>query len=301
MTSNIVIFTDGASRGNPGPAAIGVVIQDEKGNVICTISLCLGKATNNQAEYRAIIAGLEKAREMGATDVEVRSDSELMVRQLSGEYKVKNALLTPLYLKTQELSRGFSSFKVNYIPREKNSEADKLANQALDGSRERTSPVTAFGPINVHVASKKDFKSIVEIMAETEKIHVEGVPWVFRVISSEQKMDDLAIAVSGDTSGILVAEINGTILGYIQLSLKAHENIHMLKARRYVKVQDVAVKQEFRRSGAGSALMKATEAWAKSKGADVIELNVWEFNRGALSFYQAMGYSTIGRGMWKKI
>jgi ribonuclease HI len=301
MTSNIVIFTDGASRGNPGPAAIGVVIQDEKGNVICTISLCLGKATNNQAEYRAIISGLEKAREMGATDVEVRSDSELVVRQLSGEYKVKNALLTPLYLKTQQLSRGFSSFKVNYIPREKNSEADKLANQALDGSRERTNPVTASVPINVRAASKKDFKSIVEIMAETEKIHVEAIPWVFRVISSEQKMDDLAIAVSGDTSGILVAEINGTILGYIQLSLKAHENIHMLKARRYVKVQDVAVKQEFRRSGAGSALMKATEAWAKSKGADVIELNVWEFNRGALSFYQAMGYSTIGRGMWKKI
>lgn len=301
MTSNIVIFTDGASRGNPGPAAIGVVIQDEKGNVIGNISLCLGKATNNQAEYRAIIAGLEKAREMGATDVEVRSDSELVVRQLSGEYKVKNALLTPLYLKTQELSRGFSSFKVNYIPREKNSEADKLANQALDGSRERTNPVTAIGPINVRAASKEDFKSIVEIMAETEKIHVEAVPWVFRVISSEQKMEDLELAVSGDTSGILVAEINGTILGYIQLSLKAHENIHMLKARRYVKVQDVAVKQEFRRSGAGSALIKATEAWAKAKGADVIELNVWEFNHGALSFYQAMGYSTIGRGMWKKI
>jgi ribosomal protein S18 acetylase RimI-like enzyme len=261
----------------------------------------LGKATNNQAEYRAMIAGLEKARDMGANGVEVRSDSELVVRQLSGEYKVKNASLTPLYLKTQQLSRGFSSFKVNYIPREKNSEADKLANQALDGSSERTNQVTAVGPINVRAASKKDFKSIVEIMADTEKIHVEAVPWVFRVISSEQKMDDLAIAVSGDTSGILVAEINGTILGYIQLSLKAHENIHMLKARRYVKVQDVAVKQEFRRSGAGSALMKATEAWAKSKGADVIELNVWEFNRGALSFYQAMGYSTIGRGMWKKV
>jgi ribonuclease HI/ribosomal protein S18 acetylase RimI-like enzyme len=300
-SKRLVIFTDGASRGNPGPAAIGVVVQDETGKIVDSISLCLGKATNNQAEYRAIIAGLEKALEMGAIDVELRSDSELVVRQLSGEYKVKNALLTPMFLKIERLRRGFSSFKVNYIPREKNSEADKLANQALDGSKQRANSSPGLNPVNVRPAAKSDFNSIVEIMAETEKLHVAAVPRVFRTISSEQKIEDLGHTLADRTTGFLVAEAQGKILGYIQLSARESEDVHMLKARRYVKVQDVAVKEEFRRSGAGSALMNGAEAWAKAKGIDVIELNVWEFNNGAFLFYQTMGYSTIGRGMWKQI
>jgi ribonuclease HI/GNAT superfamily N-acetyltransferase len=297
----VVIFTDGASRGNPGPAAIGVVIQDENGHVLDTISLCLGRATNNQAEYRAIIAGLEQALKLGVTEVELRSDSELVVRQLSGEYRVKNALLAPLFKKTEDLCRGFSSFKAGYIPREKNAEADKLANQALDGAKNSASALRDLNTVTVRPASRPDFKGIVEIMSETEKIHVAGAPWVFRVISSQQKTEDLERALQDKSGAILVAEAAGKILGYIQISLKENENIHMLKARRYVKVQDLAVKQEFRRSGAGRALMQTAEAWAKAKGVDIVELNVWEFNGGAFSFYQKMGYSTIGRGMWKKI
>jgi ribonuclease HI len=137
----LVIYTDGASRGNPGPAAIGAVIQDESGRTVDTISQCLGETTNNQAEYRAVIAGLERALALGATHVELRSDSELVVRQLCNQYKVKNEALKPLFRKVAALRENFSDLTVNYIPREKNREADKLANMALD----RRPPAQASG------------------------------------------------------------------------------------------------------------------------------------------------------------
>jgi ribonuclease HI len=131
----LVIYTDGASRGNPGPAAIGVVIQDESGQVCDTISQCLGETTNNQAEYRAVIAGLERALGLGATQVELRSDSELVVRQLCGQYRVKDAGLKLLFQKVESLRARFTGLSFTYIPREKNREADKLANEALNGRK----------------------------------------------------------------------------------------------------------------------------------------------------------------------
>ena len=130
--NKVVIYTDGAARGNPGPAAIGVVIKDESGATIATISLRLGVTTNNQAEYYAIIAGLEKAVSMGVKNVSVKSDSELVVEQLNGRYKVKNAALRPLYLKVVELTGALDSFAISYIPRAQNAAADALANKALD-------------------------------------------------------------------------------------------------------------------------------------------------------------------------
>ena len=93
----MIIFTDGTAEPNPGPAAIGAIIKDEQGRVITSISQRIGIATNNQAEYRAIIAALEEAIRLGATHVELNSDSELVVRQISGRYRVKNAALKPLY------------------------------------------------------------------------------------------------------------------------------------------------------------------------------------------------------------
>jgi ribonuclease HI len=129
------IFTDGASRGNPGPSAIGVVLKDEKNTTVATISQALGVTTNNQAEYRAIIAGLEKALKMGARQVAVKSDSELMVKQINGEYKIKNAALRPLYLKALELIGYLESFSIVYIPRAQNAAADALANKALDSAQ----------------------------------------------------------------------------------------------------------------------------------------------------------------------
>ncbi len=129
----LVIYADGASRGNPGPAAIGATIKDEQGRLIACISQGIGRATNNQAEYRAIIAALEKAISLGAREVEVRSDSELVVKQINGRYRVKKAHLKLLYQQVRQLQNSLESFTVTCIPRERNVEADKLANVALKG------------------------------------------------------------------------------------------------------------------------------------------------------------------------
>ena len=130
--SRVVIFTDGASRGNPGPAAIGAIIKDEKGNPVASISRYLGTTTNNQAEYQAIIAALEKAVGLGARQVQLYSDSELVVRQINGRYKIKHAALRPLYQEVARLAGALESFQIACIPREQNAAADALANKALD-------------------------------------------------------------------------------------------------------------------------------------------------------------------------
>ena len=126
-----MINADGASRHNPGPAAIGATIKDERGRLLASISRRIGRATNNQAEYRALIAALEKAVDLGARQVDIRLDSELVVKQVKGKYRVKNAALRPLYLKVGELLSQMESFTISSVPREQNAEADRLANKAL--------------------------------------------------------------------------------------------------------------------------------------------------------------------------
>ena len=130
--NKVIVCTDGAARGNPGPASIGVTIKDEKGNLLASISRGIGVTTNNQAEYRAVIAALEKVVNLGIKNVELRADSELVVKQISGKYKVKNVGLRSLYQKVVQLIGSLESFKIKYIPRAQNSEADALANKALD-------------------------------------------------------------------------------------------------------------------------------------------------------------------------
>ena len=130
--SRLRINSDGASRGNPGPAAIGATVKDEQGRLVASVSRAIGRATNNQAEYRALIAALEKAAELGAQRVDVRLDAELVVRQLQGKYRVKNQALRPLYLRAAELLGKFAGFTIATVPRAENAEADRLANQALD-------------------------------------------------------------------------------------------------------------------------------------------------------------------------
>ena len=131
-TDKYVIYTDGAARGNPGPAAIGVIIKDESGKTVASVSRRLGTTTNNQAEYRAIIAALEKAVSLGARNVVLKSDSELAVKQISGQYKIKNTALRPLYQEVVRLTGALESFSIAYIPREQNAAADALANKALN-------------------------------------------------------------------------------------------------------------------------------------------------------------------------
>jgi ribonuclease HI len=127
----LVIYTDGASLGNPGRAAIGVVIQDGQGRVITRLSRSIGYATNNQAEYWAIIAALEEAARLDAGAVDIKSDSELVVEQLNGRYRVKKASLRPLYQKVVQLIGSLEGSTITHIPRTQNKEADNLAHRAL--------------------------------------------------------------------------------------------------------------------------------------------------------------------------
>jgi ribonuclease HI len=127
-----LVYTDGASRGNPGEAAIGGAIYGPDGGEAHTVSRRIGRATNNEAEYQAAIAGLEAAVALGASEVELRMDSELVVRQLEMRYKVRNPRLQPMFARLLELRRKFNVFEVRAIPRERNKRADELANQALD-------------------------------------------------------------------------------------------------------------------------------------------------------------------------
>ena len=128
----VVIFTDGAAVPNPGPAAIGAVIKNKQGRLITTISQSIGRATNNQAEYRAIIAALENAISLGASQVDMRSDSELVVKQINDQYRVKKASLKPLYQQVKQLQSQLEGFTITHIPRQQNMEADSLANMALE-------------------------------------------------------------------------------------------------------------------------------------------------------------------------
>ena len=130
----VTIWVDGASRGNPGQAAIGVIIKDEQGKIITRISRRIGTTTNNQAEYSAIIVALEKVIESGITHVEIKSDSELVVKQINGGYRVKKATLKPLYQQVKQSQGLLEGFAITHIPRRQNAAADRLANMALDSA-----------------------------------------------------------------------------------------------------------------------------------------------------------------------
>jgi ribonuclease HI len=140
----VQIYIDGAARGNPGPAGIGVVIK--KGSqTFAEISDFIGKATNNIAEYIAFIRGLEEALVLGATKVECFSDSELLVKQINGEYKVKNEGLSPLHHHAKSLIKKFKTFSISHTVREENKHADELANKGIDENPLKDSPL--FGKI----------------------------------------------------------------------------------------------------------------------------------------------------------
>jgi ribonuclease HI len=126
------LSTDGGARGNPGPAAAAYVLEAEDGTVLDARGEAIGLATNNVAEYRALVAGLRKALELGVDEVEVVSDSELLVRQMTGEYRVKNAALVELSLEAARLAREIGRVRYTAVRREHNELADRLVNEALD-------------------------------------------------------------------------------------------------------------------------------------------------------------------------
>jgi ribonuclease HI len=128
----VVVHVDGGARGNPGPAAIGVVVSSPDGQVLDEVAERIGVATNNVAEYRALLRGVERARALGATEVEIVNDSELVAKQLTGAYKVKHPAMKPLYAEALAALRSFDTWRVHSVPRGRNARADELVNQALD-------------------------------------------------------------------------------------------------------------------------------------------------------------------------
>lgn len=132
--TRLVVYVDGGARGNPGPAAIGVVVSTAEGAPVEQLGEPIGETTNNVAEYRALLRGLERARALGASDVEVVGDSELVAKQVNGQYKVKHAGLKPLHAEAQQALAGFERWRVRTVPRAQNAAADALVNAALDAA-----------------------------------------------------------------------------------------------------------------------------------------------------------------------
>jgi ribonuclease HI len=130
----VVLHVDGGARGNPGPAAIGVVVSSPDGDVLEELSETIGVATNNVAEYKALLRGLERARVLGASEVAIVNDSELVARQLTGAYKVKHPAMKPLHAEAMAALSAFARWSVRSVPRAENARADELVNQALDAA-----------------------------------------------------------------------------------------------------------------------------------------------------------------------
>jgi ribonuclease HI len=134
----VVVHVDGGARGNPGPAAAASVVSTSTGEILDEASELLGPVTNNVAEYRALLLGLRRARELGATEVEVVNDSELIAKQVRGLYKVKHVAMRPLHREAMSALRDFEAWKIRTVPRAQNADADALVNAALDGARATT-------------------------------------------------------------------------------------------------------------------------------------------------------------------
>ncbi len=132
--AKVTVNVDGGARGNPGPAAIGVVVRDAGGAVVEALGETIGAATNNVAEYRALLRGIELAAAHGATELELVGDSELVVRQIEGRYKVKNAAMKELHAEAKKGLAGFEKWTIRHVKRAQNADADRLVNEALDNA-----------------------------------------------------------------------------------------------------------------------------------------------------------------------
>ena len=130
----MIVNVDGGARGYPGPAAIGIVVRDGEGNVLQELGETIGEATNNVAEYRALIRGIEMARELGADELQIQGDSELVVKQMLGQYKVKHPDMKPLHAQAKDALAAVSDWSISHVRREQNADADALVNQALDAA-----------------------------------------------------------------------------------------------------------------------------------------------------------------------
>ncbi len=154
---------DGGSRGNPGPASYGVVIRNERGEIVAKLKKYIGRMTNNVAEYYGLIAALDYAQSQGVRALRIESDSELLVRQMLGHYKVKSPDLRPLFERARKMSSTFESFRIDHVYREHNSEADALANEALDETSGRTKPAASAAVEDKPSAKKNEMSDLAAV------------------------------------------------------------------------------------------------------------------------------------------
>jgi ribonuclease HI len=150
----LILHIDGASRGNPGPAAVGVVLADKDGTVLAEVSEYIGETTNNVAEYQALLRGLQEAARLAAKDISVYGDSQLLIRQMSGVYRVRHPGLLPLYNEARNMVRSFSQVSFIHVPREENTRADELANRALDEQSKKIPVTKVASPTNLETTSQ---------------------------------------------------------------------------------------------------------------------------------------------------
>ncbi len=203
----LVTYTDGGSRSNPGPAASGIVIKDETGKILASYGEYLGTATNNVAEYSAIISALKKARELGATEVECLADSKLVIEQLSGNWKVKEPSLQKLWLEAWNLLQSFRQYKLKHILRAKNTEADAEVNKILD--KETGSKKKSFGeetplPECVPPHAKRMFKGVLFDTYQWEQELYDGTYKTFEKMVRKPSTD--IIATDGKKIMVLMQE-----------------------------------------------------------------------------------------------
>jgi len=214
-----ILYTDGGSRGNPGPAGIGFVLNH--GHVkSCDGGAFIGSETNNVAEYKALIWGLENALAVGITQLEVRSDSELLVRQLKGEYKVKNEGLKPLHIDAFSLARRFESVEFVHIPREENEAADALANEAMDLRETVGSPVMPYQPTSSLFDFEEDAKLAPEVAEVNTPFEDEAVEVPAVEVLSEACDEDIQHATATATTTVIGEESNP--VGIYTLTVKDH-------------------------------------------------------------------------------
>jgi formyltetrahydrofolate-dependent phosphoribosylglycinamide formyltransferase len=203
LAQTITIYTDGGSRGNPGPAAGAFVLLDENGKQLCAQAKFLSIATNNAAEYTALVNAIKKAIALGADNVKIFSDSELMVRQINGDYKVKNDNLRELFEQCFDGLAKFKSWQINHIPREKNKLADKLVNRAIDAARDIDQKAEKTKHLRLGILISGSGRTMVNIQ---------------ELIKQKQLDAEIAIVISSksDTTGVEKAKAAGLPLEIIR-------------------------------------------------------------------------------------
>lgn len=304
---SVVMYTDGASRGNPGPASIGVLFVNAKGEEIATISEAIGDQTNNFAEYFAVIEGLKKAIKNKVTQIHLKSDSEFLIKQLKGEYKVKSETILPLYEEAKSLLKKFKEIKLEHVRREKNKEADRLANKALDSGKEPMEfKVATFGGGLEQASLDLDYTPPLE----REKVDIKIIPMkeeylneyrsVLDQVAREEEHLCLISAPDPEKSrsffknviagnGVfLLAQSQGRIIGWLDI-VRGEEPRFGHRG-----TLGMGILKEYRSKSVGKRLLETAIQEAEEKNFEQINLSVLAHNTIAIGLYRKLGFKIDG-------